>query len=160
MQLHCTCIRNELHTINFLPRSRCVGTSYRKTGKRPTRCFDSCKRAPPVSDRQILCSKSSHFGWSLIQWFDCMKDLDASNNYITNSVYRPFWHRVSQDSSLWCLCLAIAKHPTFLHAIYVLIERLRLVIHQSECGICIRILISQTITRIASVKPFTFVSLP
>ena len=42
---------------------------------------------------------------------------------------------------------------------YVLIERVRLVI-QSECGICIRILISQTMTRIASVKPFTFVSLP
>ena len=74
-----------------------------------------------------------------------MKDLDASNNYITNSVYRPFWHRVSQDSSPRCLCFAIAKHPTFLHAIYVLIQRLRLVI-QSECGTCIKILISQTIT--------------
>ena len=88
-----------------------------------------------------------------------MKDLNASNNYITNSVYRLFWHRVSQDSSLWCLCFAIAKHLTFLRAIYVLIERVRLVI-QSECGICIRILISQTMTRIAGVKPFTFVSLP
>lgn len=156
MLLHCTCIRRELHAINFLPRSRCVGTSYRK---RPTRSFDSCKPATPVSDRQILCSKSSHFGWSLTQGFDCMKDLNASNNYITNSVYRLFWHRVSQDSSLWCLCFAIAKHLTFLRAIYVLIERVRLVI-QSECGICIRILISQTMTRIAGVKPFTFVSLP
>ena len=51
MQLYCTCIRKELHAINFLPRRRCVETSYRK---RSTLCFDSCKRASPVSDRQNL----------------------------------------------------------------------------------------------------------